>query len=210
MRHVVAVFAALAGIYLIFTYWSRADYERRQARAVQAQQRYRQSVSSSSGLKLVHFYASPAEIVTGEKAIVCYGVENAVAVRLEPPVEEVRPVLNRCFSIAPEKTTTYHFSATGKNGEEVSAEFTLPVNPAPPFITMFATSERKIRRGEFFTICYGVEHATSVLLQPLGLNLPAVPKNCVKTVPAVSMKFTLIAQGAQGMTHKQTAQVVVQ
>lgn len=210
MKHVLSVLAAAACFYLMFTYWDRAEYARRQARAVRAQQAYRQSVAASSALKLVHFYAAPAEIVEGEHAIVCYGVLNAVGVKLDPPVEQVRPVLNRCFSVTPDKTTTYRFTATGKEGEEVSAQFTLPVNPAPPFIAMFATSERKIKRGEFFTICYGVEHATSVLLQPLGLRLPAAPKHCVKTVPAASMKFTLIAEGDHGKTHRQTAQVVVQ
>lgn len=166
MKKVLSVLAAASCFYLMFTYWDRAQYARRQAQAARAEQAHLQSVAASSGLKLIHFYASPAELERGDHAVVCYGVENAVAVKLDPPVEEVRPSWNRCIAVSPDKTTTYHFTATGKKGEEVSAEFTLPVVPPPPFIAMFSTSERKIKRGEFFTICYGVEHGPSRTTKP--------------------------------------------
>ena len=36
---------------------------------------------------IVQFYARSAEIIDGERDVICYGVRNAKAVRLEPPVE---------------------------------------------------------------------------------------------------------------------------
>src|SRR5882724_259963 len=40
-------------------------------------------------VKILQFYTTTRAIAPGEKAIVCYGVVNATAVRLNPPVERL-------------------------------------------------------------------------------------------------------------------------
>src|SRR5436305_10899287 len=41
------------------------------------------------GVKIVQFYARAADMVDGERNLVCYGVRNAKTLRLEPPIESV-------------------------------------------------------------------------------------------------------------------------
>jgi hypothetical protein len=64
-------------------------------------------------LKILQFYAPQGEIAAGQKALLCYGVVNATAVRLEPPVETVWPSVSRCFEVRPAKTTRYTLTADG-------------------------------------------------------------------------------------------------
>jgi len=80
---------------------------------------------SGSELKIVQFYAVPAELRQGEKAQICYGVLNAKSVRMEPDIERLWPSLNRCFEIAPRTTTRYTLTAEGQDGRLVSESFVL-------------------------------------------------------------------------------------
>jgi hypothetical protein len=50
----------------------------------------------------------------------CYGVVNATAVRLDPPVESVWPAVSRCFEVTPSKTTRYTLTAEGADHASVS------------------------------------------------------------------------------------------
>jgi hypothetical protein len=80
---------------------------------------------SGSELKILAFYAVPAELRQGEKARLCYGVLNAQSVRMEPDIERLYPALSRCFEIAPRTTTRYTLTAQGHDGRLVSESFLL-------------------------------------------------------------------------------------
>ena len=71
-------------------------------------------------LKILQFYTSGGEIAAGQKALLCYGVVNATAVRLDPPVEKVWPAVSRCFDVKPAKTTRYTLTAEGAARATVS------------------------------------------------------------------------------------------
>src|SRR5579872_6338961 len=58
-------------------------------------------------VRILRFYATKGTIVPGDKAQLCYGVENAKSVRLMPPVASVEPAANRCLEIGPDHTTHY-------------------------------------------------------------------------------------------------------
>jgi len=73
-----------------------------------------------STLKILQFYTSGGEIAAGQKALLCYGVVNATAVKLEPPVESVWPSVSRCFEVKPAKTTRYTLTADGAGGATAS------------------------------------------------------------------------------------------
>jgi hypothetical protein len=81
-------------------------------------------------------YVWPAEVAPGELASLCYGVEDATAVRIDPPVEALKPFASRCLSVSPAATTRYTLTATGASGAEVSRSLTLTVGrhleEAPP------------------------------------------------------------------------------
>jgi hypothetical protein len=78
-------------------------------------------------LKILQFYAREREIAPGEKALVCYSVVNATAVRLDPPVERVWPAVSRCFTVAPVQSTRYTLTAEGRTHNRVSDSIEIEV-----------------------------------------------------------------------------------
>lgn len=165
--------------------------------------------AGGTGVRILQFYASPGEVVQGDRAIVCYGVENARSVRIEPAVETLRPALTRCFWVEPERDTTYKLVAEGNDGSQAAESFTLTVTPPPPAILFVALSDREVRLGEPITLCYGLQHAYSASLEPLGMPLAPVEKSCVRIIPPRTLDFTLIARGEGGRTDREKFRVRV-
>jgi hypothetical protein len=85
----------------------------------------------SGPVKILNFYASVGAVTVGEKALLCYGVENAKSVRISPALQGVYPAHNRCLEIVPERTTHYTILAEGYDGRVATQSFTLPVQPPP-------------------------------------------------------------------------------
>jgi hypothetical protein len=201
----------IAAAYLAYTAWFRYDSNRRIERVAEGRQQRGYRAASGPGgsdLKILQFYSGAGELTAGEHAVVCYGVQNAVAVRIEPPVEELKPAFNRCFAVEPQRDTTYTLTAEDAGGKQVSASFSLKVNPPPPYILFVSTSDAEIRRGQMYTVCYGVRNAQSVRLEPFGMKLPPSPKNCVQLFPPATMKLTLLAEG-NGKTDRERWAVTV-
>ena len=67
-------------------------------------------------MKVLLFYASPPALTRGEKGLLCYGVANAKAVRIEPNVEEIKPAISRCVEVKPSAATTYTLTAADADG----------------------------------------------------------------------------------------------
>jgi hypothetical protein len=82
-------------------------------------------------VRILQFYASVGTLVPGEKAQLCYGVENAKAIRISPMMQGVYPTHNRCVEIVPEHTTHYTLQAEGFDGTVAIRSFTLAVQDAP-------------------------------------------------------------------------------
>jgi hypothetical protein len=85
-------------------------------------------------VRILRFYATTGSIALGDKAQLCYGVENAKAVRISPSIDPVLPATNRCFDIVPDHTTHYTILAVGFDGKTDHRSITLVVEtaPAPP------------------------------------------------------------------------------
>lgn len=170
------------------------------------QTRHQQSSQSpdddNGTLGITQFYARSGAMTEGDSNVVCYGVRNARSVRIEPPVRDLTPALNRCFPIEPQQDTTYRLVAEGADGSQASQSFQVHVKPAKPAILMFTTSETKIPRGEAVTLCYGVAYARTVRMEPSGWQLPPAAKNCTRFYPKASATYTLIATGDGGTERK--------
>lgn len=82
-------------------------------------------------VKILQFYASVGMLTQGDKALLCYGVENAKTVRISPTIDNVYPALNHCLEIGPEHTTHYIIVAEGYDGRVATKSFTLPVQGIP-------------------------------------------------------------------------------
>jgi hypothetical protein len=76
-------------------------------------------------VKILSFAADPGVVRPGGSVLLCYGVANASTVKIEPPVEGVRPAFTRCVETFPRKTTTYTLTAGDRNGKTVSASLTV-------------------------------------------------------------------------------------
>jgi hypothetical protein len=82
-------------------------------------------------VRILQFYANVGTLTLGEKALLCYGVENAKTVRISPIVQGVYPAHSHCLEIVPEHTTHYTILAEGYDGGVVTRSFTLMVHAAP-------------------------------------------------------------------------------
>jgi hypothetical protein len=82
-------------------------------------------------VRILRFYASVGTLVPGEKAQLCYSVENAKVVRISPTTESAYPSLGRCIEIYPDHTTHYTLQAEGFDGTVAMRSITLPVQDQP-------------------------------------------------------------------------------
>ncbi len=172
--------------------------------------------ASPEPARIIHFYASPGEIERGGAATVCYGVENARTVRIEPAAETLSPSPNRCFQVSPLQDTRYKLTAEGSAGAPATQWLTIRVKtrPAPPpaqepLIAVFAAAATEISAGHSVTVCYGVRDAKSVRLEPEGRALEPVERQCLNLRPANTTTYTLVASGAGGRIEREQITIYV-
>jgi len=132
MRRVVRYMLVATAIAVTYTAWVMVGRYLENRRLEEGDQRRRAAAMqalppelSGSELKILSFYAVPAELRQGEKAQICYGVLNARSVRMEPDIEKLRPTLSRCFDVNPRATTRYTLTAEGYDGRLISESFVL-------------------------------------------------------------------------------------
>ena len=99
------------------------------APATAASQRVADTVAyyGNGQLKVLSFYASPVEVRRGSRALVCYGVSNASAVRIEPALGETWPSTGRCMEVTATKDTEYKMTAQDSAGHEETRTLSLKV-----------------------------------------------------------------------------------
>lgn len=159
-------------------------------------------------VKILQFYANTGTVSVGDKALLCYGVENAKAIRISPPVETIAPALSRCVEIAPDHTTHYTLLAEGYDGTVVTQSFTLNVQKAPlapPQILHFAAQPAG---GRSARICYQVANACKVSLDPEPRQTSTEAKGCFTVTPQRTTTYTLTAYDRTDRTA--TRKVVVE
>jgi hypothetical protein len=166
------------------------------------------SLAPTGPVKITQFYASMGALVKGEKAMLCYGVENARTVKIAPLEEAVSPSPNRCFEISPQHTTHYTIMAEGFDGKVATQSVTLAVNaapPPPPRILQFAGSKQG---GRMVKLCYQVANTEKVTVDPAVIPPTVAPVGCFGVEPVKTTTYTLTAIGSQ--QRKATKQVVVE
>lgn len=169
-----------------------------------------ESKTAAAPAKILNFYASPPSIEKGGDALLCYGVEAAGWVKLDPPVEQLTPALSRCFQVKPEVTTQYTLSVEG-----ASQKTEVTVTPAQPkavrkeLIKYFVAAPREAAAGEKVTLCYGVQNTKSVKIEPSEQSLPPSDKLCFAQVVDATTAFRLTASGNDGSVQTMTLTVKV-
>jgi hypothetical protein len=118
----VAVVVAVAyDGWIFYSRWS-GEREAQKAEALQQAQDARRTLELLGGdrLKILDFYATPGTIRRGERATICYGVNAADRVRIDPPVEEIHPAISHCLQVAPQRDTDYKLIAEDRAGHVVT------------------------------------------------------------------------------------------
>jgi hypothetical protein len=144
-------------------------------------------------------------VPVGEKALLCYGVENARTVSIAPPVDKLSPALSRCFEVSPEHTTHYTLLAEGFDGTVVTQSFTLSVQPPLPKILHFAATPA----GKGARLCYQVSNAARIALAPGANQSSTDPNGCFTVAPTRTTTYTLTAFG-HGEGQSAQKQIIVE
>lgn len=110
----------IAALHLGWLFYSRAHDAREieraeEARRAEADRKIVEQYGNGK-LKIISFYTSPGVLPRGGKGLLCYGVVNAVSVRIDPGIGSVPPSLSRCLEISPSARTEYKLTATGRQG----------------------------------------------------------------------------------------------
>ena len=115
--------------WIFYSRWS-GEREARQAEALKRAKDARRDLELLGGdsLKILDFYG-PAAIHRGERANICYGVNAADRVRIDPPVEQLHPAFSHCLQVAPLKDTDYKLIAEDRAGHSVTQSLTIKVVP---------------------------------------------------------------------------------
>jgi hypothetical protein len=169
--------------------------------------------------KVLQFYASEGVVRPGGAVTICYGVEYADTVRIDPFIEDITPSHNRCIEAKPEKTTLYTLTAEGPDGK-AEASFTITadanarhsVEAATPstLIQFLMASSTTAAKGRPVTICYGVKDAISVVLSPKLRDLDPSERTCFSAAFDTTTTLTLTAKSAQGVVDTEKLTITVQ
>jgi hypothetical protein len=159
---------------------------------------------TSKVARIIQFYARETTVPKGEKTVLCYGVENAKTVQIEPPVDKVWPAISRCFDIAPSTATTYTLTAEGEDKQPVTKSATVQIGSALPKIIEVVVNSLSVHPGEQVRVCYKVKNAKSVKIEP------GTPDHgCVVDRPKKTTTYTVTASNTEGATDTERVTVSV-
>ena len=122
----------MAALYVAWVFYSRHEANRRataeiEAKKAQAAKETYDFATAHGELSFTTFEATSATLRRGETAQLCYGVVNAATVKIDPPVEQIKPSYRHCMDISPTKTTTYTITAADPAGHTKSLSLTVQV-----------------------------------------------------------------------------------
>jgi len=127
----LAVAVVTAVLYDAWTFYSRWSDRRHaeQARQEQEASDARKTIEMLGGdqLKILDFYASPAAVKPGGQTNLCFGVNGAKSVRIEPHIEDLHPAVSHCLQISPGADTEYKLTAEDAAGHQVTQSVTVQV-----------------------------------------------------------------------------------
>jgi hypothetical protein len=83
-------------------------------------------------VRIVRFYGSAGMLARGQKASLCYDVENARSVRISPMMQQLSPSTRHCVEVEPTHTTHYTLVAEGYDGQFATESFTVSVEAETP------------------------------------------------------------------------------
>jgi hypothetical protein len=125
---VLMVLVAIWTVWILYSRYQSAAEAERQSKEKQAEVD-RKLVTAFGGdeLSILGFNTAEKEVSPGGRVLMCYGVSNATAVKIEPEVEPIKPALQHCLEVFPKKTTDYTLTASDGKGNTQSKTLTIRV-----------------------------------------------------------------------------------
>jgi len=100
--------------------------EQNRKRAVEAGRQIERQFGGDE-LKILSFSADRKVTSPGDRVLLCYGVSNAVSVKIEPEIEPIKPAVSRCIEAFPKRTTKYTLTAVDARGNAVRSSLTVGI-----------------------------------------------------------------------------------
>ena len=155
--------------------------------------------------KIASFNVTPSAVPAKGQAQLCYEVENAGSVRIEPNIGERKPATKECVTVTPSETTTYTLVAYASDGTTTRQQVTLNVEAAPPQAQIVAFEVRRPNGNSGvndaqFQLCYEVRQAAHAELDNNGGTVVLDRPQCQQIRPQQTTIYTLSATGADGIT----------
>src|ERR1035441_2998172 len=119
--------------------------------------------------RITQFYTTKALVSRGDTALVCYGVENATTVWLEPPRQELSAALARCVEGSPVADTTDKLTGEGADGKTGTGGVKT---------WRWKGSRLGVRGGAVVSVCYRVETAGAVTIDPIAFRGGSARQGC--------------------------------
>jgi hypothetical protein len=157
-------------------------------------------------VRITQFYAAGTTIPRGLTGKLCYGVENAAKLEMNPPSQDVWPSMSRCFEISPKRKTTYTLTAFGEDGSKDQKSLEVKVAGEPPRIYDLAVSAPEVHRGQLVRVCFKVENATKIKAGP-GKFAKGI--NCLNDNPKKTTTYRITAYGEDRQVDTGTVTVKV-
>jgi hypothetical protein len=133
MVPITSAVLVLVFLYVGWTFYSRRRDARdaeEKAKAAEAQNaQYTVDKYGGGRVKILAFSLGSGAIHKGQSVQLCYGVANAKNVKIEPPVGDVWPSMQRCVDVAPKKDTEYVITADDGQGHIDTAQLAIKVVP---------------------------------------------------------------------------------
>ena len=157
--------------------------------------------------KILQLSAANNQVVKGQSLTLCYGVEDAASVRLDPPEEVLGLSRSRCIAVTPKRNTIYTLIAQGEDGQEVRESFPVSVVAGSPGSGSSSGSAMLIRSfdvmsgnpGQPLQLCYQTKGAVSLRLAPAIKEVtPSESPRCFPIKITTKTTFLLTATDASG------------
>jgi hypothetical protein len=159
--------------------------------------------AAQAPVRITQFYAAKPSIPRGEDVLLCYGVENAAAVRITPPVEQIQPALTRCFTVSPVETTTFTLIAEDRSAKTISQSTTVTVTGPRPHFNDLSISSKEVAPGQLVSFCFKASNATAVRGGPGHFQHGGSPSgDCLLDNPRKSTAYHLVIEGVGGQTDE--------
>jgi hypothetical protein len=164
------------------------------------------SRTPSAPVKITQFRITPELIPKGITGKLCYGVENAARIDLNPPVEALLPATERCIDITPAQATTYTLTAYGADGSKISKSLDVRVGNPPPRLSDLSATPTEAKRGSQVTVCFKAENARDIKVSK-GKLTPG--KNCLTDRPKKTTSYKVTVFGVDREQDSGTVTVTV-